>query len=294
MAAMIETDAAPLREITLVRSFNAPRRLVFQAFTDPSHLAQWWGPRGYTAPVCELEARPGGALRIDMRAPDGAIFSCTGTVREVVPLERFAFTIALHETDGSIRLENLNTVTFAEDSGRTTIILHVRVLQATAAAEANLAGMQAGWSGSLERLATLLGGTPTMQAQPYLFFDGRCDEALAFYGTALGAEVTMLMRFKNAPDPELVPRGGEDRVMHARVRIGDTVVMASDGRCLGKPDFQGFALSLTVSDEAEADRVFGALSDGGQVQMPLAKTFFSPRFGMVTDRFGVMWMVLVQ
>ena len=132
-----------------------------------------------------------------------------------------------------------------------------------------------------------------MQVQPYLFYDGRCEEALAFYRGALGAEVTMLMRFKESPDPGMVPPGAGDKVMHASFRIGETTVLASDGRCEERPSFQGFALSLTVPNEAEAERLFGALGDGGQVQMPLTKTFFSPRFGMVADRFGVSWMVYV-
>jgi len=132
-----------------------------------------------------------------------------------------------------------------------------------------------------------------MQVQPYLFFDGRCDEAVEFYRKALGAEVTMLMRFKDSPDPGMCPAGAEDKVMHASLRIGDSTVLASDGRCQGRPSFEGFALSLTASDEAEAERLFAALGDGGQVQMPLARTFFSPRFGMVADRFGVPWMVYV-
>jgi PhnB protein len=136
-----------------------------------------------------------------------------------------------------------------------------------------------------------------MLVQSYLFFDGRCEEALEFYRKKLGAEVTMLMRFKDSPEPHqpgMVSPGSENKVMHASFRIGETTVMASDGRCLGKPSFQGFALSLTVADDAEAERMFAALGDGGQVQMPLTKTFFSSRFGMVADRFGVSWMVLVK
>ena len=129
-----------------------------------------------------------------------------------------------------------------------------------------------------------------MEIQPYLFFDGRCDEAIAFYQSALGAEVTMLMRYKDGPDPSMV-HGAEDKVMHASLRIGDTTVLASDGRCLGQPNFQGFALSLTVPDVVQAEHLFAALGDGGEVRMPLAQTFFSPRFGMVADRFGVTWMV---
>jgi PhnB protein len=135
-----------------------------------------------------------------------------------------------------------------------------------------------------------------MQVQPYLFFDGRCEEAIEFYRRTLGAEVRMLMRFKDSPEPQapgVCPSGAGDKVMHASVRIGETTVMASDGRCLGRPSFQGFSLSLTVPDDAEAGRVFAALGDGGQVQMPLGKTFFSSRFGMVADRFGVSWMIIV-
>ena len=131
------------------------------------------------------------------------------------------------------------------------------------------------------------------QVQPYLFFDGRCEEALAFYREALGAEVTMLMRFRESPEPTQAPPGSAEKVMHAAFRVGETTVMASDGHCAGQPRFEGFALALTVSDEATAERVFGALADGGQIRMPLAKTFFSPRFGMVSDRFGVGWMVIV-
>ena len=132
-----------------------------------------------------------------------------------------------------------------------------------------------------------------MLVQPYVFFDGKCEEAIEFYRRALGAEVEMLMRFRDCPEPAAVPPGGENKVMHAALRIGDTMVLGSDGRCLGQPNFQGFALSLTAANDAEADRLFAALADGGQVQMPLSKTFFSSRFGMVADRFGVSWMVYV-
>jgi PhnB protein len=130
-----------------------------------------------------------------------------------------------------------------------------------------------------------------MQIQPYLFYNGRCDEAIDFYRSAVGAEVTMLMRFKDSPEP--ASHGSPDKVMHASLRIGDATMLVSDGRCSGNLDFQGFALSLTVRNDAEAERLFTALGDGGQVQMPLAKTFFSPKFGMVADRFGVLWMIYV-
>lgn len=135
-----------------------------------------------------------------------------------------------------------------------------------------------------------------MQIQSYLFFDGRCEEAVEFYRRTLGAEVEMLMRIKDSPEPlppGRVPPGSKDKVMHASFRIGDSVVMASDGRCQGQPNFQGFALSLSVADQHEAEQRFAALSEGGQVQMPLGPTFFSPCFGMLTDRFGVSWMIIV-
>ena len=132
-----------------------------------------------------------------------------------------------------------------------------------------------------------------MQVQPYLFFDGRCEEAINFYRKAVGAEVTMLMRFKESPDPGMSPPGSGEKILHASFRIGDSTVLASDGECSGRQNFQGFALSLTVANDAQADRAFAALSDGGKVKMPLNKTFFSSRFGMLADRFGVSWMVYV-
>ncbi len=131
-----------------------------------------------------------------------------------------------------------------------------------------------------------------MHVQSYLFFEGRCDEALEFYRGALGAEVTELVRYNENPEGGCKP-GTEDKVMHCSFRIGDTTIWASDGLCAGQPKFHGFSLAITAPDEAGAERVFAALSDGGEVQVPLAKTFFSPLFGMVHDRFGVLWMVLV-
>jgi PhnB protein len=128
-----------------------------------------------------------------------------------------------------------------------------------------------------------------MQVQPYLFFDGCREEALEFYRARLDARIDVLMRFRESPEPPQVrvPPGSEDRVMHASFYIGDTMVMASDGYCQGKPAFQGFSLSLSAPDAAGAKRLFSSLADGGRVQMPLSKTFFSPCFGMVADRFGV-------
>ena len=136
-----------------------------------------------------------------------------------------------------------------------------------------------------------------MQTQIYLFFDGRLDDALTFYKKTLDIEVEMLMRFKDAPgpqDPNCPPPKNPNAVMHSSFKLGDQRVMASDGDSGGKPEFKGFSLTLAVNTEAEADKLFAALSDGGQVQQPLIQTFFSPKFGMVQDKFGVGWMVLVN
>ena len=136
-----------------------------------------------------------------------------------------------------------------------------------------------------------------MTVQPYLFFDGKCEEALDFYKQALGAEIDMLMRFGESPEkppPGSMPPGSDNKVMHASFHVGDTQIMASDGHCGGKPAFQGFGLSIDAKSDAEADKLFNALSKGGQVQQPLTKTFFASKFGMVADKFGVMWMVIAE
>ena len=132
-----------------------------------------------------------------------------------------------------------------------------------------------------------------MQVQSYLFMDGRAEEAIEFYKKALGATVTMLMRFKESPDQAMCAPGSENKVMHAYMTIGETGLMLSDGHNNGQPKFEGFALSIATKTEAEADKLFNALLDGGKVTMPQSKTFFSARFGMLTDKFGVNWMILV-
>ena len=132
-----------------------------------------------------------------------------------------------------------------------------------------------------------------MRTEPYLFFEGRCEEAIEFYRGAIGAEVTMMMRFGESPDPESCGTGDKNKILHAAFKIGDSTVMASDGHCSNKPVFNGFALSIIVEDLGKCDQMFNALADGGNPFMPLAKTFYAEKFGMVTDRFGVMWMLMV-
>lgn len=132
--------------------------------------------------------------------------------------------------------------------------------------------------------------------QPYIFFGGRCEEALAFYKQAIGAEVAMLMRFKESPEPApegMLPPDYGEKVMHAHVNIGESTIFASDGGCDDSAGPQGFSLSLTLPTEADVDRVFNALAEGGVVKMPPTETFWSQRFGMLTDKFGLGWMITV-
>jgi len=136
-----------------------------------------------------------------------------------------------------------------------------------------------------------------MQAQPYLFFNGKCEEALELYKSALGAKVEMMMRFNEAPEkpqPGMVPPGSENKIMHAAFKVGDTQILASDGHADGKPVFQGFGLAISAANDAEAIKLFNAVGKGGKVQAPLGKTFFASSFGMVTDKFGVLWMVMAE
>jgi uncharacterized protein YndB with AHSA1/START domain len=147
------------QELVLTRVFDAPRELVFKAWTDPKHVAQWWGPHGFTNPVCELDVRPGGAIRIHMRGPDGTVYPMTGVCQEIVEPERLVFTSAALGADGNLMFEVLTTVTFAEQNGKTKQTMRARVIKTTAQAAQYLAGMEAGWTQSLERLAKSLAKT---------------------------------------------------------------------------------------------------------------------------------------
>lgn len=136
---------------------------------------------------------------------------------------------------------------------------------------------------------------PNTTVQPYLFFGGRCEEALEFYRKSVGAEIVTLRRFKEAPEPVPgLPDCFDDKIMHAAVRVGESMWMASDGQCEGNPNFEGFSLSITAPDESEAERLFAALSEDGLIVMPLEKTFWTSKFGVVQDRFGLSWMVSIE
>ncbi len=133
-----------------------------------------------------------------------------------------------------------------------------------------------------------------MQVQPYLFFNGRADEAIEFYCTKLGAEVTKIMRFNEMPEADkgVISPGSENKIMHAGLRFGPSEVFVSDGMNSGETNFEGISLSLSATDNAEAERLFGLLAEGGKIQMPMEETFFAARFGAVEDKFGVSWLVM--
>ena len=293
------------REIVISRTFDAPRELVWEAMTKPEHVVNWWGPNGFTNTLEKMDFRVGGEWHHVMHGPDGTDYPNKSIYTNIVQPECIEFS------NGGSRKGDPNanfdaTWTFEVVGKQTRVTIHL--LFPTAEARNMVVekhGAIEGGKQTLARLDTYLKNVPAgnhpspqgtaVRIEPYLFFDGRCDEAIEFYRNTLGAEVTMLMRFKDSPEPPqpgMMPPGSENKVMHASLRIGDAMVMASDGMCLGKPSFQGVSLSLTVKTDEEAERLFAALGVGGQVQMPMTKTFFSSRFGMVADRFGVSWMVM--
>ena len=156
MPATAHATPTAKREVLLTRTIDAPRKLVFEAWTDPKHMAQWWGPKGFTNPVCEIDARPGGAIRIHMRGPDGSVYPMTGTFREVLPPKRLVFTAVAEDLDGNPHLEALTTATFEEEGGRTKVTVQASAVGLSPLAPQMLAGMDAGWTQSLERLAELV------------------------------------------------------------------------------------------------------------------------------------------
>lgn len=158
------TEQLENRELVITRTFDAPREIVFKMWTDPKHMAQWWGPHGFTNPVCELDVRPGGAIRIDMRDPDGTVYPMTGTFREIVRPERLVFTAEALDQNGAAVLEVMNTVTFEEKNGKTTLTLQAHVAKVAGEGVSYLEGMEAGWTQSLERLASQL----TQQSEPLI------------------------------------------------------------------------------------------------------------------------------
>jgi uncharacterized protein YndB with AHSA1/START domain len=156
MTASARANPTAQRDVTITRTFDAPRTSVFQMWTEPARMARWWGPQGFTNPVCEVDARPGGAIRIHMRAPDGVVYPMSGTFREVAAPGRLVFTTVAEDLEGNPLLEGLSTVTFDERGGKTMVTVQSAAVGLAPEAPQMLAGMEAGWTQSLERLAAAL------------------------------------------------------------------------------------------------------------------------------------------
>ncbi|MPZ37464.1 MAG: SRPBCC domain-containing protein [Rhizobiales bacterium] len=151
-----QPEATTCRDVSLTRIFDAPIQLVWMAWTDPGHMAQWWGPKGFTNPVCEIGVRQGGAIRIHMRAPDGAVYPMTGTFEEISPPERLVFTSVARDDEGNPLLEARTTVAFEDVGGKTKVTIHSSAVGIAPVAPQMLAGMEMGWTQSLEKLADLV------------------------------------------------------------------------------------------------------------------------------------------
>jgi PhnB protein len=289
-------------ELTVRRVVNAPCALVYRAWTDPEKLAQWFSPAEVELRSFTGDIKIGGTFRVHYVSAKGE-YIAQGQYREIVPHRRLKFSWTW---DHYAMPESVVTVEF-EDLGQTT---RVTLRHEGLPDQEDASEHTHGWTSLMaERFAPYIEAniikptkpTTTMNkntsVQAYLNFDGRCEEAIEFYRSALGAEVVMLMRFKDSPEPPPpgcgLP-GTENKVMHAEIRVGQTTLMLADGHCAGKTSFAGISLCLTVETEPDADRLFNALAGGGEVQRPLGKTFYSPRFGMVTDRFGLLWMVYTK
>lgn len=266
------------------------------------------GPAGFSTTIETMDVRVGGNWKHVMHGPDGANYPNHSVFQEIVRPERIVYSHGGHR-EGGPGVSFISTWTFDVVEGSKTKVT-IR-MEFPTADERNFVvkeyGAIEGGKQTLERLGEFLPQLknitstkpnmttphPTPSINPYLNFDGRCDEALEFYKKAIGLKVNMLMRFKEAPDKSMMTPGSEEKVMHASCTFGTSAVMASDGHCTGKPGFHGINLSLNVADAATAEKCFNALAQGGKIEMPLGKTFFSPAFGMLLDRFGIMWMVHV-
>jgi predicted 3-demethylubiquinone-9 3-methyltransferase (glyoxalase superfamily)/uncharacterized protein YndB with AHSA1/START domain len=275
--------SATKREVVITRIFDAPRGLVFKAWTHPEHMARWWGPQGFTNPICELDARVGGAWRIVMRSPAGIEYPCGGVYREIVEPERLVFTNIATDNEGNPVLDGLTTVIFAEHGGKTKLTLQTRAVAVVTYAAAYLAGMEAGWTQSLERLAEELAKSQGIEESnnmqkitPCLWFDGRTEDAANFYVSIFkNSRITAVSRYGDAGPG---PKGG---VM--------TVAFELDGQSFtglnGGPMFkftEAISMIVNCETQSEVDHYWEKLSAGGQTQ----------QCGWLKDKFGVSWQIV--
>ena len=289
------------------REFDAPRARVFKAWTDRADLMRWWGPKGFTLRSCTIDLRPGGVFHYELQTPDGSSMWGRWVFREIVAPERLVVVTSFSDEAGGVTrhpmapewpLEMVATTTFTEQNGRTLLTLRWAPLNPTEAERRAFAAgrdsMQQGWTGTLDQLAEHL-EQPREQAMlhlnPYLAFDGRCEEAFRFYAQSLGGKIAMMMTYGESPMAEQTPAELRGKIMHARLTVGDKVLMGSDAPPHMFAEPKGFHVSVVVDDPAEAERMFNALAEGGTIQMSLGETFWAQRFGMLVDRFGIPWMV---
>jgi PhnB protein len=279
----------PHKTVSFVRIFDCAPLDAWAAFTDARQLAQWWGPHGFSNPRCEFDPRPGGAIRIDMRGPDGVVYPCGGAVREVAAPVRLVFTTTAEDGGGRALLETLTTVRLLELGAQTVLLLETQLIDALPEAAQYVAGMEAGWRQSLERLATLLGAPPVAQGViPHLVV-GDAAAALTFYGHAFGANETMR-----------VPADDGKRILHAEIFLNGGRVFVRDHfpeHCAGSeggksaPPSELGATPVTlhlevVNCDAAVQR---AVEAGAVVIMAPWDAFWGARYAMIADPFGHAW-----
>ncbi|HYZ63429.1 MAG TPA: SRPBCC domain-containing protein [Acetobacteraceae bacterium] len=303
MSSVVEADAP----FVLERRFEAPRSLVFEVWTRLEHLKRWFGPKGASLSDASLDLRPGGVFHYCMRAAGGPDMWGKWTYREIREPDRLVSVVAFSDPagadarapwDANWPLRTLSDITFLEDGDGTIVRVEWSPFEASEAERKNFTSghdsMRQGWGGTMDRLADYLAGQKggqTMQIAPYITLNGRCEEALRFYEQSLGAKVQMMMHVKDSPMAQQMPPEWQGKVMHASFTLGNSTLMASDGRPNHTEPLSGIWISIGVTEPADAERMFHALADGGNVTMPIQETFWAQRFGMVTDRFAVPWMI---
>jgi PhnB protein len=279
------------REIVMTRVFNAPRDLVFKAWTRPEHVKHWYGCNDATLRSCEIDLRPGGAYKFVLHA-HGASHTMRGVYREVVRPNRLVYTEG-YVTEGFASNEALVTVTFVEQEGKTTLTINI-LHQSPADRDGHIkSGMERGAAESLDRLDAHVGTMESpVHVNAYLMFNGQCEAAFRLYEKVLGGKIEAMIPHEGTPAAENVPADWRKKILHARMSIGGKVfLMASDCPPDRYEPMKGFSVTIGVDEPEEADRIFHALAENGIVRLPIQKTFWATRFGMLVDQFGTPWMV---
>jgi uncharacterized glyoxalase superfamily protein PhnB/uncharacterized protein YndB with AHSA1/START domain len=307
------------KDFVISRVFSAPRELVWRAFTEPQRLQHWFGPAGTTIVAATMDLRPGGTYHYSMRTPDGGVMWGKFVYREVDASRRLVWVNSFSDEAGGVTrhplspswpLEMLTVVTFdtplAAQSGLTIRWSPINPTEAERKAfDAGHDSMRQGWGGTLDRLAAYLaaetavtasarqatGPEQAMQMVPYLSFNGKCEAAFKFYEQTLRGKLLLMMRYGDSPAAAQTPAESRDKIMHARLAVGDALLMGSDAPPQMYQPMQGVSVSLSVKEPGEAERIFAVLAENGAVRMPIQETFWAQRFGMLTDRFGTAWMI---